>query len=179
MKEKSDREKRPFLRWAFPWILIGLFLSLCIQSESSPNISLISSHNRSIKKNPQYFLREIHREVLELGSYPEENFIKREFFIDLDQNSDNKEEHVVILNKRENEIENMMVQITYFEPTLKGSIIRFAKDTREILCHLIGKEIEIRKCDFPENEMEFLLPKILEGIKIKKRLLKLIDHKKK
>lgn len=116
-------------------------------------------------------------EVRELGSYYDDNFIKREFFINLDGYDANKEEHVVILNNREEGLEKMRVQVTYFEAERKNRIIKWAKNTREISYCLKGLNIEIEKCDYSNEEMESLLPKILNGIRDKKKLLKLLNKK--
>lgn len=75
----------------------------------------------------------IYKEVIELGSYKGEDFIKREFFIDLDENQENKEEHVVILHRLTGQKEKITVQVTYFEPKKINRLIKYAKTTKEIL----------------------------------------------
>jgi len=131
------------------------------------------------EENASQVLREIHKEVVELGRYEDEEFIKREFFIDLDENQDNKEEHVVILEQTLYGIERMLIQVTYFEPKKQNRLIKYAKNTREIICFLEEDSLVIEKSGYDSNEIKNLLPRILEGIKNKKKLLKLIEHKKK
>ncbi len=70
-----------------------------------------------------------------------------------------------------------MVQVTYFEAEKKNRTIKWAKNTKEILCCLKGLNIEIEKSDYSSIEMDSLLPKILNGIRDKKKLLKLLDNK--
>jgi hypothetical protein len=121
-------------------------------------------------------LKEIHREVLELGYRQREAFIKREFFLDLDDDDQNKEEHVVILSCHLDGEEKMTIQVTYFQPVSKSKLVKQAINSMEILCSLRKGRITIEECDFAQEEISLLLPKILEGIKNKKKLLQLIKN---
>lgn len=154
-------------------------LAYTFKSYASSEFFKIFIENPIHKKEPHKILKEIYMEVIELGSYYEESFIKREFFIDLDGDDKNKEEHVVVLNNREGDKEKMIVQITYFEPKRKSGIVKYAKSTKKIFCYLKEGKIEIEECDYEKNEIESLLPKILNGIRHKKKLLKLIKDKNK
>lgn len=144
------------------------------------SVTYISNKDKSfVKKKAYQLLKEIHKEVIELGRYEGDDFTKREFFIDLDENQENKEEHVVVLHRLTGDKEQMTVQVTYFEPKKINRLIKYAKLTKEILCRLDRGKIEITQCDYQMDEIQTLLPRILEGIKNKKKLLKLIENKKK
>jgi hypothetical protein len=140
---------------------------------------LISEEKEFSLEDAHQILNTICREVMEFGKYDDEDFTKREFFIDLDKNEVNKEEHVVVLHRQTGDKEQMTVQVTYFEPKKINRLIKLAKTTKEILCRFQKGKIEITECDYQINEIQTLLPRILEGIKNKKKLLKLIHNKKK
>ncbi len=122
-------------------------------------------------------LKEIYREVKELGSYPNEDFIKREFHMDLDGNDTNSEEHVVVLIYESLDGERMVLQVTYFEPEKNNRIIKNAKNIRVISSFIKGDNLEIYKNEYSEKETRPLLADILKGIRSKKELLKQIDRK--
>lgn len=126
------------------------------------------------RKNPNQILMEIYNEIIRPKTFNEENYIKKEFFIELDSNTANKEEHVVVLNNWQGDYKKMLIQITYFKPKRENSIIKLAKKTKRITCFLRGGEINIAECDYTEKEMVHLLSKILDGIRSKKKLLQLI-----
>ena len=121
---------------------------------------------------------QLYKEVVELGPYKNEDFIKREFHMDLDSDENNSEEHVVFLIQGAGEKEKMIIQVTYFEAK-RTRIIKYAKDIKTILCHVKGDKIEIKKCDYSEDDIKSLFPDILQGIRNKKKFLKLIDRKDK
>jgi len=170
-------DRRTFFRELFKTTSTGISLLYAFKFYASASFFKFFYRNPFHKRNIHEFLKKIYIEVRELGSYYDDNFIKREFFINLDGYDANKEEHVVILNNREEGFEKMRVQVTYFEAERKNRIIKWAKNTREISYCLKGLNIEIEKCDYSNEEMESLLPKILDGIRDKKRLLKLLDKK--
>jgi len=131
------------------------------------------------KEKTCQLLKEIYDEIIEFGKYEDEDFIKKEFFIDLDENQENKEEHVVVLQRMTIGKEQMIVQVTYFEPKKINRLIKYAKTTKKILCSLEKENLIIEECGYEKDEIQILLPRILEGIKNKKKLLKLIENKKK
>lgn len=155
---------------SFTFLFIFTLLSTTYITPKEKKLPLEETHQ---------ILRNICREVIELGKYEDEDFTKKEFFIDLDKNQVNKEEHVVVLHRQTGEIEQMTVQVTYFEPKKINQLIKYAKTTKEILCRLNQGKIEIIECDYQMDEIQTLLPRILKGIRNKKKLLKLIDDKKK
>jgi len=174
----AKMDRRFFLINLSKKVITGMALAYASKSYALSEFFKIFTENSNHKKDPCKILKEIYNEVLELGSYNEENFVKREFFIDIDRNDQNKEEHVVVLNSREGDKEKMIVQVTYFEPKRKNIIVRYAKNTRKILCFIKEEKIEIEGCDYDETEIKSLLPEILKGIRNKKKLLKLINDKK-
>jgi len=158
-------------------VIIGIVAVLVFISYAEVVAKGDLSGKSKIKRDPKIVLREIHEEVKELGSYENEAFVKREFHTDLDANNENKEEHIVVLIYRVGDRERMMLQVTYFKSKRKGSIIKYPDEIRVILCYLKGDELEIKHCDYNEKEIESLLPDILQGIRNKKEILKLIEHK--
>lgn len=170
-------DRRAFFRDLFKIAITGISLIYAFKSHANASFLSIFCRNPFHKRNIHEFLKEIYMEVKDLGSYYDDDFIKREFFIDLDGHEKNKEEHVVILNNKVEGLDKMRVQVTYFEAERKNIIIKWAKNTKEIHCCLKGVNLEIEKCDYSNKEMESLLPKILNGIRDKKKLLKLLDKK--
>lgn len=146
-------------------------LSLLLFFTAAP---VLNGFERAEKNNAvKNILLVIHKEVLELGKRENEDFIKREFHIDLDGNSLNQEEHVVVLSQTMCDRDLMTVQVTYFQS--KDNIIRYPKDVKIISCYIKDKELEIKESGYTEKECKHLLSKILEGIRVEKKLLKLID----
>lgn len=129
------------------------------------------------KKAPEDILKDIYKEVSELGKRKNEDFIKREFHFDLDENPTNSEEHIVVLIYDIDKREKMVVQVTYFEAVGVKYSIKYAKDIRLISCHIASEKLEIVKCDFNKKEMKPTLTDILKGIQEEKKLFKLIDKK--
>ena len=158
-------------------VIIGIVAILVFISNAEVITNGDLSGKSKTKRDPKILLREIYNEVKELGSYENEAFVKREFHTNLDGNEENKEEHVVVLIYRVGDRERMILQVTYFKSKKKGSIIKYPDEIRVILCYLKEDELEIKHCDYKEKEIESLLPDILQGIRNKKEILKLLDHK--
>ena len=158
-------------------VIIGIAAVLVFISSAEVIAKGDLSGKPTVKRNPKIVLREIYKEVKELGNYENEAFVKREFHINLDGNNENKEEHIVVLIYRVGDRERMILQVTYFKPKRKGSIIKYPDEIRVILCYLKGDELEIKHCDYKEKEIVSLLPDILQGIRHEKEILKLIEHK--
>jgi hypothetical protein len=93
--------------------------------------------------------------------------------MELDKDENNSEEHVVVLIQGSGDKEKMTIQVTYFEAK-RTRIVKYAKDVKTI-----GDRVEIKKSDYSKNDMESLFPDILQGIRNKKKFLKLIDRKDK
>ncbi len=129
------------------------------------------------KKTPSEILKNIYKEVKELGPYENENFLRREFHMDLDGNATNKEEYVMVLSQEIDKIQKMVLQVTYFEQDKANRFVKNAKETKEIKCELIGEDFKIKSCDYEEKKLKKILSKILTGIQEKKRFLKLVKKK--
>jgi hypothetical protein len=121
-------------------------------------------------------LKNIYEEVLELGKREGEDFLKREFFIDLDGDEINKEEQVVVLSHDDGNRKKMIIQVTYFQPRKNNRFIKHAMDNKTVLCFIIEGSPQIKSSDFEETELKTILPGILNGIRDKKKLLQLIRN---
>ena len=126
------------------------------------------------KKTPSDILKNIYLEVKELGPYENEDFLRREFHMDLDGNATNREEYVMVLSQNIDKIQKMVLQVTYFEQDKANRFVKNAKETKEIKCELIGEDFKIKSCDYEEKKLNNILSKILTGIQEKKKLLKLV-----
>lgn len=145
-----------------------------------PAYSLANTHalqKSDFNKGSLEILKEIYLEVLELGNRDGEDFLKREFLMNLDRNDTNKEEHVVVLSQTFENKRTMVLQVTYFEPKKSNHFIKYAKTTRRISCDIEESDIKVKENDYNEKEIKPLLKEILKGIKNKKKLLELIRHK--
>jgi len=171
-------ERREFLRNFPRGIIISVATTSVFISDAKSSVYEVLTNALQRKKKPTDILREMYKEVVELGPYNGEDFIKREFHMELDSDENNSEEHVVFLIQDQGEKKKMIIQVTYFEAK-RTRIIKYAKDVKTILCHFKGDEVEIKKCDYSENDIESLFPDILQGIRNKKKFLKLIDRKDK
>lgn len=147
------------------------------------NSLVLSSYRRNIvsglekAKDAAELLKEVYQEVKGFGKYGNEDFFKRDFHVDLDQDEKNSEEYVVVLIHDTLDGEKMIVQVTTFEAKGPHGTIKYAKDTKEIVSFIKKDKIEISKSDYSEKDMKRLLPDILQIIRDKKVLLKLIDRK--
>ncbi len=171
-------ERREFLRNFLSGIIISVAAAHVFISNALSSVYDVLTNTLQRKKNPTEILKEMYKEVVELGAYKNEDFIKREFHIELDSDENNSEEHVVFLIQGAGDKEKMIIQVTYFE-VKRTRIIKYAKDIKTILCHVKEGEVEIKKCDYSENDIKSLFPDILQGIRNKKKYLKLLDRKDK
>lgn len=171
-------ERREFLRNFPKGIIIGVAAANVFISNARSSVYNILTNIPQCKKVPNEILKEMYKEVVELGPYNNQDFIKREFHMELDNDENNSEEHVVFLIQSAGDKEKMIIQVTYFEAK-RTRIIKYAKDIKTILCYVKGDEVEIKKSDYSENDIKSLLPAILQGIRNKKKFLKLIDRKDK
>lgn len=170
-------ERRSSLRHFLKIFILGIILPFILfySAESAVSISLVNAPND--EKSPEEILKEIYDEVIELGNYEEEDFLRRDFFMDLEDEDMNKAEHVVVLIHKEGNKEKMLLQVTYLESRRKESLIKYATSTKKISSFIDGNKVEIEETDCDQEEIRFLLPKILENIRLKKEYLKLIKKK--
>ena len=162
--------RRAFLRDSLRGIAATLLGVLSLNTK--PPCCVPTRQKPSQQKNPSDFLKEIYDEVQALGQHSKDDFIKREFHLNLDDNESNKEEHVVVLNHCYSGYETMLLQVTYFESRRTNSPIKYAKAIREIECYVLEGGIEIRRCDYDKTEIRTLLPNILQGIRETKKYLR-------
>ncbi len=171
-------DRRGFFRNFTKGIIIGIAAAHALRSYAKSSIYEVLTNTPHRKKDSNEILKEMYKEVVELGPYENEDFIKRGFHMELDRDENNSEEHVVFLIQSVGDKEKMIIQVTYFEAK-RTRIIKYAKYTKTILCHVKGDKIEIKKSDYSENDIKSLFPDILQGIRNKKKYLKLLDRKDK
>lgn len=169
------KNQRTFLN-----VLLCLIFLIVLSMHMLQAVSILKSPDRlskkpDSKKTTEEILKDIHKEVSELGRRKDEHFIKREFHFDLDENPTNTEEHIVVLIYETKETEKMTVQVTYFEAEGLEYIVKYAKDIKLVTCTLDTEKLEIIKSDFSKEEMNPLMTDILKGIQEEKKLYKLID----
>jgi len=119
----------------------------------------------------------IFREVKEFGMYDGDNFIKREFHIDVDGRRQNSEEFVVVLIHDTDEGETMILELTYFADKKTIYSSKYVHEIKRIVCSLKQDSIQIVESTFSRKEMDEILPVILEGIISKKKLLEILKKK--
>lgn len=171
-------KRRAFIKSLSKWVIAGTAAILVSNSLAMSATYKSNSIQSKRKKDPCQILKEIHKEVSELGSRKNEIFIKREFHFDLDKNATNSEEHVLVLIYEIGDMEKMVIQVTYFEPSGHLNTIKYAKDIRMVSCSKKKDKLEIEKCDYGDKEMKTVLPDILKGIINEKKLFKLIKTDK-
>lgn len=153
-------------------VTIFFFMSFLLQG-----LNGVCQDTRIKKEGNIKLLEDIYREIVELGPYNNDSFIKREFHIELDGRGDNKEEHVVVLIQKFGGKERMLLQVTYFKPEGKSLTVKHADKIKIIMCSRKDNKMRIEECDFSDRELKIMLSKMLQGIKNKKELLKLIKKK--
>jgi hypothetical protein len=117
-------------------------------------------------------LKEIHAEVKEMGFYPGQNFVQQAFFVGEDDDDTNKDIHVSILIRAQEQKERMTIRVTRMKKDGRNPQARLAGTTKELTC-LVGEEdVEIQSSDYTEKEIAALAPEILTAVLNKKRLLK-------
>jgi hypothetical protein len=118
-------------------------------------------------------LTQIYAEVKEMGPYPGEDFIRREFFVGEDDDDTNKDIHIMVLIRSSASKEMMTVRVTEMVKDPGNPQVRLAAASKMLSCLVAGGQVEIQSCDYQEKELDKLAPEMLKAIKNKKRLLKL------
>lgn len=179
---KARMERRSFLRHLPQVILLGIVTADSFKSLAVSADYVAAPQKSSSKKDSFEILKEIYQEVMEPGSLgsrdEDKEFIKREFFMDIDGNEENKEEHVVVLIHRLGDSEKMIIQVTYFESKRDRSATKYAENTKKIVCFIKGEKVEVAETEYTEKEFKSLLPEILRNIRNKKKILKSVYRKK-
>lgn len=169
------KKQRTFLSVLFCLIFLGVLSMHMLQAANVVKSSEILSQKPDRKKTTEEILKDIYKEVSDLGKRKDEYFIKREFHFDLDDNPTNSEEHIVVLIYETKDTDKMVVQVTYFKTEGQKYSIKYAKDIKIVSCILDTGKLEIEKCDFSKKEMKSLMRDILKGIQEEKKLYELID----
>ena len=163
-RDLSLRQRRTFLAFAVVFVLI-VFLRFVNPADSS----LPGAPETKSQEN----LKRIFDEVKEMGPYPGENFILREFFTGNDDDDDtNKDNHVAILIQAVAPREKMKIQVTTMVPSEGNPRIKIAKSTKTIICFAERGEISLFSSDYEEKELAKTAAEILQAVVSKKRLLR-------
>jgi hypothetical protein len=121
-------------------------------------------------------LKKIFSEVKEIGPYPGEDFIRREFFVGEDDDDTNKDISVVVLIQRVDDQpyqERMKIQVTEMERSRENPRVGYARITRSVSCLVVGNTVDVQESEFEERSLERLATQILKAIQDKKKLLKI------
>ncbi len=119
-------------------------------------------------------LKQIYDEVKELGRYPGEDFIRREFFIGNEDDDDtNKNQHVAVLIQTIEGQEKMRIQVTAMEPSKENPQVKYATLSKSMLCQVGANIVAIETSDYDKHELERLAAEILRAVLAKKKLLRL------
>jgi len=153
-------------------VLIGSIIIPSFLSGSEPSDSTWYAGILGKKKDPSKILMEIYREVIELGRFPGDDFVKREFFVGKDDDDTYQNIHVLILIQNVNDEERITIQVTYMQPSENNPTIKYARNVKSILCIVGAENISINKSDYDAKELKKFLPKVLRAIRGKKKLLK-------
>lgn len=123
-------------------------------------------------KKHVFFLTRVHAEVKEMGPYPGEDFIRREFFVGEDDDDTNKDIHVTVLIQALNSKEMMTVQVTEMTKDPGNPRARLAGNSKTVSCLVAGGRLEVLSSDYEEKELANLASEILKAVQNKKKLLK-------
>jgi len=155
------------------WIVFYMFLSGSELTDSRSYTGITGE-----KKDFSKILRKIYEEVSELGKFPGDDFIKREFFVGPGNDDTYKDIHILILIQNVDDMERMTIQVTYFQRSENNPTVKYAKSMKNISCLFEGDKIDITKSDYDEKELKKFLLEVLRAIRGKKKLLKKIGQKK-
>ena len=148
-------------RWADGAVLLSLGFTAALAAPSGPG---------AVKKHLAV-LKQIYTEVKEMGPYPGEDFIRREFFVGEDDDDTNKDLHVIILIQSLETKETMTIRVTEMAKDPGNPQARLARASRMFSCLVAGDRVEVRSSDYEEKDLARLAPEILKAIVNKKRLL--------
>lgn len=122
---------------------------------------------------PAALILDIHREIMEMGPYPGEDFVRREFFIGEDDDDTNKDIHVVvIIQAADGGGERMRIQVTAMERSANDPKIKYARGVKNLVCRVLAGEATVVASDYEARELASVLRDLKRGILDKKRLLK-------
>lgn len=136
------------------------------------NIVGVSTIVTDIITDNTKMLWEIYSEVKEMGNFPNEDFIKRQFHIG-DEDDTNQNIHVFVLIQEIDGVEKMTIQVTYLK-TSSYPAVGVLDKIKNILCSIKKDDLKIESSDFSKKEMNMFLKDLKHSISDKKRLLGLI-----
>jgi len=108
-----------------------------------------------------------------MGPYPGDDFVRREFFVGEDDDDTNKDIQVVVLIQSFETKDKMTIRVTEMARERANSRISLAQETRDLVCLIVGEQVEIQSSDYEKDALDSLVPDILTAVRNKKRLLKL------
>ena len=117
-------------------------------------------------------LREIRTEVLGLGRYPGEDFARGEFFLGAGDDDTNKTHAVGVLVQDKAEGSQMTIVVSRLDPVADNPRVKYTRDPKTVVGRFAGSAVEVIRSDYPEAELEELLPRILRAVIDKRALLK-------
>lgn len=154
-------------------LLAGAFIVFAAWMLLSSEIPSTEKTTFATEKGSREILIKIYQEVKDLGAYPGEDFIHRDFWVGADDDDTNKDIHVVVLIQSVENKEKMKIQVTYMESSSSNSKMKYAKETKNIVCLVNMEKIELLHSDYSEKELTRLTSEILQAIQNKKNLLRL------
>lgn len=161
-RTQPQRTSMLFARWAAGLFLPFVWLTapLAAPSQSESGKKYLSA------------LLQIYTEVKEMGPYPGEDFICREFFVGEDDDDTNKDIHIMVVIQPSGLKETMTVRVTEMEQDPGNPQASLAASSRMLSCFIGGGRVEIQSSDYKDKDLDKLAPEMLTAIQSKKRLLK-------
>ena len=156
---------------------VVLFLAALSTSLAAPRMRTPAGPQRPEKKvraddKIAAILRDIHREVSEIGKYPGEPIVRREFFIGVGDDDTYKDSHLVVLIQDSEGTPKMTIQVTPLHPSPENPRIKYGREVRMIVCLLKPRRVDLSRCDYGERELRALLPEMLRVIRERKDLFR-------
>jgi hypothetical protein len=144
-----------------PLLSIGPAIGSSPQEKPSPSAKKMAA-----------LLVEIHREVAEIGRYPGEEFIRREFFIGPGDDDTYKDAHLVVLIQEVGPERKMTLQVTPLIPSPENPRVKFGREVKVVVCRLAAGRVRLERSDYSEKELSALLPEMLRVIRDRKKLFR-------
>jgi hypothetical protein len=117
-------------------------------------------------------LKEIFKEVMEIGPYPGEEVVRREFFVGEGDDDTYKDYHLVVLIQDVPGGRKMILQVTRLVPEPDNPRIKKGRDSKMIVCGTSGGRLDLVKSDYTEKELSSFLPDLLRAIRDRKKLVR-------
>jgi hypothetical protein len=163
----------------------GLTLALCLflgiwVAPPPPCLSGQASGYQAagVSDDNRQMLSILYKEAFQASPQVTMDYVKNEFHVDLDGRSANKEEHVVFLCYGCPEGTRFVVQVTYFQLVGHDVLVKYADETRQILCTVTNELITVDQSDYTDGEMKRLLKTLIRRVEEENELLRLAPVKK-